>query len=74
MLKDKDKNSKLSFSHEFHIKDLEIVQVIYNDIISESSILTDVDENKLILTLISYINFEHNYQIINYQDRNDSEN
>ena len=74
MLKDKDKNSKLSFSHEFHIKDLEIVQVIYNDIISESSILTDVDENKLILTLISYINFEHNYQMINYQDGNDSEN
>lgn len=61
-LKKKDANKKWSYYHQFHTRDLDAVTLIKDSILSESSLLTEIDENKIIFTILSYINFERKYK------------
>lgn len=68
--KSKEKQSKLCYYHQFHSKGVEILNLIKSSILSESSLISDVDENKLIFTITQYINFEVLYKCspLNYSN------
>ena len=59
--KDNSLKSKSTFLHQHHIGQLSVVQYIKDALLSNISFMTDLDDNKLLLTIASYVRFENSY-------------
>ncbi|CAI2379389.1 unnamed protein product [Moneuplotes crassus] len=61
----KDKNiSKMSKGiHQYHMINLRIVNYIKEALLANSSFMTDLEENKILLTVAHYINFESRHSL-----------
>jgi len=63
MKKDKNLKEKINCLHQYHMTHLSVVKYIKEALLSNSSFMTDLDDNKLLLTIASYIHFENRYSI-----------
>lgn len=59
--KDKEAKENLGYLHQLHLTHLGIVQYIKEALLNNASFVTDLDDNKLLLTIASYIHFENRY-------------
>jgi hypothetical protein len=62
MEKDKNFKEKFGFFHQHHIGHLNVVQYIKNALLSGVSLVSDLDDNRLLLTIASYVRFEDRYR------------
>lgn len=61
--KDKSLKERSHSLHQHHMANLSVVTYIKEALLSNSSFMTDFDDNKLLLTISSYIHFEEKYSI-----------
>lgn len=60
-LEKKTEREKFAFVHQHHLSHLRIVQYIKEALLNSSSFVTDLDDNRLLLTIAAYIHFETRY-------------
>lgn len=60
--RNKGQKEKLAYQHQYHLTSLMIVPYIKDALLNSNSFAADLDENKLLLTIISYIDFETKYE------------
>lgn len=61
--KNKNLNEKSHNLHQHHMANLSVIIYIREALLSNSSFMTDFDDNKLLITIASYVHFEDRYSV-----------